>query len=228
MFAYKQKTKKRTIHLLALILTVVLADSPAMSVFVPTATVKAEDLREIAEVPSKEKEAVLTPKPIMDGAAETQELTQENTPEVTQEPTQEPTQDNSPMVTQAPDQENTPEGDETEEPSPTPVQEPAYKSKTLQLMASYDYIKNSVTGVSKEKKKLASLQKLMKKYGSLYGEGMPYEEYKEAMGYMWTDATEYGKKPVEISVDINKSINYKSYVNILKKLSRIEGVYLYK
>lgn len=101
-------------------------------------------------------------------------------------------------------------------------------SKTLEMMAYYDYVMNSVTGISKAKKSLANLKSLVKNYGTLYGNGMPFKEYIEAMEYIWTDATEYTKEPVKLSVDIKKTMNYETYVNTLKKLSRIEGVFLYK
>ena len=116
----------------------------------------------------------------------------------------------------------------TKAPSPTPTAKPVYYSKTLKLMASYDYVNNSVTGVSKAKKSLTTLRNLMKNYGSLYGEGMPFAEYKEAMKDKWTDATEYKKESVKLFVDIEKTMNYNSYVDTIKKLSRYEGVFLYK
>lgn len=116
----------------------------------------------------------------------------------------------------------------TKAPSPTPTAKPVYYSKTLKLMASYDYVNNSVTDVSKAKKSLTTLRNLMKNYGSLYGEGMPFAEYKEAMKDKWTDATEYKKESVKLFVDIEKTMNYNSYVDTIKKLSRYEGVFLYK
>lgn len=112
-------------------------------------------------------------------------------------------------------------------PSPAPTATP-YSSKTLELMSSYDYVGKSVTGLTRKKVKVSTLKKQVASYGTLYGTGMPYNEYKEAMSYMWEDATEYNKKPVKITVDINKTMNYDTYVDILKKLSRYEGVYLYK
>lgn len=109
--------------------------------------------------------------------------------------------------------------------APTPA---VYRSATLEFMSGYDYIKNSLTGVSTNKAAISVLQKNIKKHGTLYGTGMPLKDYKAAMGYMWEDATEYDKKPTKITVDIKNTMNYKSYVNTLKKLSRYEGVYLYK
>jgi hypothetical protein len=121
----------------------------------------------------------------------------------------------------------TPSPTTTPTPSPEPTKVP-YRSKTLEFMSTYDYIGKSVTGISTVKQSLKTLQNDLWAYGTLYGTGMPYEEYKEAMGYEWEDATQYDKKPVKISVDINQTMNYNTYVGILKKLSRYDGVYLYK
>lgn len=112
-------------------------------------------------------------------------------------------------------------------PTPSPTKAP-FRSKTLQLMSNYDYIGSSVTGVTSQKETLKTLQSYVKSFGTLYGTGMPYAEYKKAMGYVWKDATEYDKKLVKINVDLTKSMDYDSYVDILKKLSRYPGVYLYK
>lgn len=99
---------------------------------------------------------------------------------------------------------------------------------TLRLMEKHDYIKESVTGISEEKVPVSTLNEKLSEYGKLYGTGMPYEEYKEAMGYEWIDCTDYKKNPTKITVDLTKNINYKTYVDTLKKLSRYDGVYLYK
>jgi hypothetical protein len=141
-----------------------------------------------------------------------------------------PTVAPSPTITPTPVIEpptDTPSPTATPTPSPVPTKIP-YRSKTLEVMSSYDYIGMSVTGISKSKLPVKTLQYNMRNYGRLYGEGMPYQEYKDAMGYVWEDATEYDKKPVQISVDIKKTMNYSTYVDTLKKLSRYKGVYLYK
>jgi predicted restriction endonuclease len=64
-------------------------------------------------------------------------------------------------------------------------------------MSAYDYTGSSVTGVSTQKETLKTLQSYVKSFGTLYGAGMPYEEYKAAMNYMWEDKTEYNKAPVK-------------------------------
>lgn len=111
-------------------------------------------------------------------------------------------------------------------PVSTPVQNDL--PETLITMSQFDYVGDSVTGISKKKQSVATLQKKVNKYGTLYFEGMPYNEYKHAMEYQWTDCTVYNKEPVNLTIDITKTMDYNKYVNTLKKLSRYEGVYLYK
>jgi hypothetical protein len=95
-------------------------------------------------------------------------------------------------------------------------------------MSGYDYVTKSITGISTKKASLATLQKRVNSFGKLYGTGMPFDEYQEAMSNEWIDATDYAKRPSKISVDITKTMNYDSYVKTLKQLSRYDGVYLYK
>lgn len=141
-------------------------------------------------------------------------------PSVTATPTPEFNPDDpSATLTPAPEVSITPS------PTPTPV---IYRSRTLEKMAAYDYASQSVTGISTTKETLANLQSRIKSYGTLYGTGMPLEEYQAAMGYSWVDATDYDVKPVKVTVDINKTMDYNTYVDTLKKLSRYPGVYLYK
>ena len=98
---------------------------------------------------------------------------------------------------------------------------------TLRLMDGYDYVGSSTTSVKYIKTSLKDLNKGLAKYGKLQTAGMPYKEYKEAMSYKWKDLTEYNKKPSKINIDLAETINYKTYVDTLKKLSRYDGVYLY-
>ncbi len=136
-----------------------------------------------------------------------------------------------PSVTPIPTIPVTPSVAPTKAPTPTLTPAPTkipYRSKTLELMSTYDYVGRSVTGISQKKEPLSVLQNRIKAYGSLYGSGMPFEEYKKTMNYQWVDATEYDKKPTKISVSIKDTMDYKTYVNTLKSLSRYKGVYLYK
>ena len=100
--------------------------------------------------------------------------------------------------------------------------------ETLKKMMEYDYVGESITGLSTELQSLKDLQKGVDKYGKLCFEGMPLEEYKSTMEYIWEDCTDYNNAPIEINVDIKDTINHGIYVHILKRLSRYDGVYLYK
>lgn len=99
---------------------------------------------------------------------------------------------------------------------------------TLQLMREFDYLNDSTTGLYAPQMTLQEMNKKYKKYGTLHTKGMPYDEYKEAMTYEWTDCTDYEKEIVPVEIDITKTINYSKYIDILQKLSRYDGVYLYK
>jgi len=149
-------------------------------------------------------------------------LTPAPTPETTATPTPEAT-------TPTPEATITPTPEPTITPKPEPTKPPEkFMPDTLKLMEDYDYIGNSVTGISNKKISVKTLQNNIKSFGRLYGTGMPLKEYKEAMSYQWEDATEYDKKPSKISVDITNTMNYSTYVKTLKMLSRYDGVYLYK
>jgi hypothetical protein len=52
--------------------------------------------------------------------------------------------------------------------------------------------------------------------------------YAELLTILDTRSANDGKKPCKISVNLTDSMNYATYVSILKKLSRYDGVYLYK
>lgn len=174
--------------------------------------------------------STLTPEPIVSPTSTlTPEPTVSPTPTLTPEPTVTPTLVPTPEPTVSPTLNPTPEPTVTPSPTPNPTITPErFIPNTLKTMQEYDYISNSVTGISKKKASLKTLQKNVGKYGKLSGTGMPWEEYKEAMSYEWTDATDYHSKPVKIKVDLTKTMDYQSYVNILQKLSRYEGVYLYR
>lgn len=163
-------------------------------------------------VPTEVPEPTVNPEPVA-GA----EPTMAPEPTAGTEPTEtpEPTTGAEPTIT--------PDPSEGAEPTDTP----AFIPKTLQRMAEYDYVGNSVTNVSANKLSTKELQKLVKKFGTLVRDGMPYQEYVEAMSYQWKDCTDYKSKTTKITVDITKTMDYKIYVDTLKKLSRYDGVYLY-
>lgn len=116
--------------------------------------------------------------------------------------------------------------------SEIPIEKIEIKDKfipsTLKNMKEYDYVTSSTTGDYISQMTLKEMNKKYQKYGSLHTEGMPYKEYVEAMTYEWEDCTEYEKEPEPITIDIKKTINYDTYIDVLQKLSRYDGVYLYK
>jgi len=116
---------------------------------------------------------------------------------------------------------------ETLSPTPRPAPTP-FVPDTLKVMEEHDYVKESVSGITTKKLSIKTLKSRVSKFGTLYGQGMPYQEYKDAMNYKWSDKTVYNKKPVWLTVDITKTMNYKSYESTLQMLSRYDGVYLYK
>ncbi|NLP33912.1 MAG: hypothetical protein GX359_01810 [Clostridiales bacterium] len=108
-------------------------------------------------------------------------------------------------------------------PEPDPILPP-----TLELMKEHDYVAESTTGLSEKQLPFEELRKRVAKYGMLHTPGMPFEEYKETMNQEWIDVTDYNGEPEKIKVDITETMNYDSYVDTLKKLSRYDGVYLYQ
>ena len=206
------------------------AETPVKSMSLESATgtesTEATDGAVPTEEPAPTEVPIPTEVPVpteMPVPTEVPVSTEEPIPTVNPEPTEsaEPTVTLPPVPTQAPNP--------TEEPAVTP--EPTitpFVPKTLQVMAEYDYVGNSVTQVSTKKLSIKELQKQVNKYGTLVRDGMPYKEYVEAMSYQWKDCTDYKSKPEKITVDITKTMDYKTYVDTLKKLSRYDGVYLYK
>jgi hypothetical protein len=168
----------------------------------------------IEPTPTFLPETVITPEPTI-------------TPDITMIPSPEPTLTPPTEPTVTPEPTITPTLVPTVTATPTQAP-PKFLSPTLNRMFTYDYLHKSITGLSTRKLSLTALQNLVKPYGKLYGTGMPYKEYQDAMKYQWLDVTEYGKKPSKINVDITKTMDYNSYVQTLKQLSRYEGVYVYK
>jgi uncharacterized repeat protein (TIGR02543 family) len=99
---------------------------------------------------------------------------------------------------------------------------------TLSMMQSINYYTESITGLSNKKLPISTIKSLLKPYGTYYGKGMPLSIYKKSMTNTWIDRTDYNNEPKDLTIDITKTMNYDSYVNYLKNLSRYEGVYLYE
>lgn len=118
--------------------------------------------------------------------------------------------------------------DEKDDITPIPGPTPApIATETLTTMLEYDYVTNSLTGLSSRKLTVNELQNMVKNYGTVYGYGMPLKEYLDTMEQDWICCTDYDKEPEKLTVDITETIDYTKYVDLLKKLSRYEGVNLY-
>lgn len=200
--------------------------NPEVDLTITPAPNQVQDLI-ITPGPNQEQEPTVTPGPIPG-----QEPT--GTPAVT--PVPEPTI--TPEVTPLPEPTVTPQPVPTANPiSPTPLpsvpkvpkptKAPQFVPGTLKRMQKYDYVGKSVTGISQKKISVPNLQKQVRSFGTLYGTGMPLKEFQQAMRYQWVDVTEYNKTPIKLNIDLTKSMDYNTYVNTMKLLSRYEGVYLY-
>lgn len=186
----------------------------------------------LSEVTTSIKESSLTEEPTpMVEPTPTGESTSTVVPTPTEEPTPTveptPTEEPTPTVEPTPTEEPTPTVEPT--PTPTPTVKPKPVSATLDFMSTYNYIANSVTGLSKKLFTQSKYQSAMKPYGKFTGKpGMPYSLYKDAMNYEWTDLTVKSKEVVKVTVDLKKQYPYNQCVAVMKKLSRHDGVNLYK
>ena len=166
-----------------------------------------------------------------------------STPKPTATPV--PTSTPTPQPTATPVPTSTPTPTATPVPTATPTPKiegynlPIYKidydntnistSKTIKVVNSFDYFSDSVTDINKEQMTLKELKNDISQYGTLVGNiGMTTKDYKETMNYKWKDCTEYEKQYDDINIDLNESYTYENLVEMMKKLSRIDGVYLYK
>ena len=135
----------------------------------------------------------------------------------------------SPIVTITPTISPTISVTPTATPKPTVTPKPTpFIPNTLKVMKEHNYVTESVTGVSRSRLSLTTLNKKLTKVGKVTKIGMTVTEYKKVMNNEWKDVTDYKNKPVKITVDTSKTLSYANYVSILKKLSRYDGVYLYE
>lgn len=106
----------------------------------------------------------------------------------------------------------------------------AYRTETLSTMAVTDYcaLSMSKATLGKERLSLKKANKKVTEYGRFLSSGMPVDEYMEAMNYMWQDRTCYEEDYEVTEFDISEKLTYEKYVEVLKNLSRVEGVNLYK
>lgn len=102
----------------------------------------------------------------------------------------------------------------------------ASSSDLLTAMEITDYVGDSIT--VKNARLSASEINLKMKSGVRRVEGPTFTQYTEIMEKEWKDCTQYSKKTSKLSVDLNKRMEYSAYVKLLKKLSRYDGVSLYR
>ena len=104
-----------------------------------------------------------------------------------------------------------------------------YGTETLKKVNLFDYYTDSITGLSDTMYSEEEITKVLKEKGAKFTgmPGMPLEEYRQAMERQWTDCTEYGRKVISAGFSLTKAYHYDEIVDVLKILSRYEGVYLY-
>ena len=100
-------------------------------------------------------------------------------------------------------------------------------TRTLEIMSNTDYFAISTSGLSKKHLSLQKINKRLTDYGTLITEGMPVEEYREAMEYEWSLVTCEGSY-TPIKFDVASKMTYASYVGLLNELSKVDGVNVYQ
>ena len=103
------------------------------------------------------------------------------------------------------------------------------ETATLRIVNHFDYYSDSISTLSEEPMTRKEISDAIAKYGKFIGPlGMPDDLYREAMEQKWEDATDRKNSFEPVDFDLNGRYTYNSMVNILKNLSRIDGVNLYK
>ena len=109
-----------------------------------------------------------------------------------------------------------------------PEEEPVYETETLRKVNTFDYYSDSISTLSEEPMTADEISAAIKKYGTYLGTpGMSDKLYRDAMSQKWEDATDRKHEFKPISFSLTKRYTYDDLVNVMKKLSRIEGVNLY-
>ncbi|MDD4494397.1 MAG: M14 family zinc carboxypeptidase [Eubacteriales bacterium] len=75
---------------------------------------------------------------------------------------------------------------------------------------------------------LDQINAILKGYGKMTTPGMKFDVYKQAMNRPWIDAKDYENTPEKVTIDLNEKIDNEKYYELLKKLSRYDGVYLFE
>ena len=103
-----------------------------------------------------------------------------------------------------------------------------YETETLRQVNTFDYYADSISTLSDEPMTKDEISVAIKKYGEYLGTpGMSDKLYREAMSQKWEDATDRKHEFKPVSFSLTKSYTYDDLVDVMKKLSRIEGVNLY-
>jgi hypothetical protein len=100
--------------------------------------------------------------------------------------------------------------------------------KDIKVINSIDLVEPSLSKYSESSLSLDEANSILKNHGKMLTAGMSYESYENAMKLKWEDETDYFNKPSAIDIDLESVIDNNKYYEILKILSRHEGVYLYK
>ncbi len=111
---------------------------------------------------------------------------------------------------------------------PVHEEEPVYETETLRKVNTFDYYSDSISTLSEDSMTAEEISAAIKKYGTYLGApGMSDKLYRDAMSQKWEDATDRKHEFKPISFSLTKRYTYDDLVNVMKKLSRIDGVNLY-
>ncbi len=107
--------------------------------------------------------------------------------------------------------------------------EEVFETETLKMINHFDYYADSVSTLSAKAMTSKAISKAIAQYGTFMGTpGMSDSLYREAMEQKWEDATDRTHKYETISFNLKDRYTYNSIVEIMRKLSRKEGINLYK
>ncbi|MBP5136005.1 MAG: hypothetical protein ILP23_01590 [Paludibacteraceae bacterium] len=113
--------------------------------------------------------------------------------------------------------------------SPAAVVIDEKSTPTLDKMDRIDFVTVSTVGASRNPMTKEEIDEKISAYGRFDGpEGMPFDEYREAMENVWANVTDYAHKAEKVDVDMTKAYRYSELVGIMKSLSRYDGVSLYE
>ncbi len=87
---------------------------------------------------------------------------------------------------------------------------------------------NPVVQLPQKDLPLSKTNSILKNYGKMTSPGMKSEVYNQVMSRPWIDAKDYINDAENITINLNEKIDNEKYYELLKKLSRYDGVYLYE